>query len=119
MAEAFIQFHACRWVHALRQQPYLYSYLLYIYPSYKYVSLPVFTDLFVFFSYYSFIVDYVVYSYSFTVTDFVVYFSKFLFIVSYADIEYLYIYFEYLYTYFFISECRVLRRQPSDEVAVR
>ena len=113
MAEASIKLHpgggsACG--------KYLYYYT---YSFYSYLPLPVFTDLFVFFSYYSFIVDYVVYSYPFTVTDFVVYFSKFLFIVSYADIEYLYIYFEYLYTYSCIAECRVLRRQPADEMAVR
>ena len=100
MDEAFIKLYAC--------SKYLYPYL-YIYLFYTYLYFPVLTDLFVFFSYYSFIFDYVVYSYFLIITDIVVFFSRCTFIVSHAD----------TYTYYSLSRCRLRRREPSHEVAVR
>ena len=100
MAEAFIELHACG------KHPYYYTYSFY-----SYLPLPVFTDLFVFFSYF-FIVSFAdYYSLSIITTDFVVFFSQFTFIVSYADSKYLHI-------YPYISKFRVLRREPKDEMAV-
>ena len=101
MVEAPVKLHACG------KYLYFYTYLFY-----TYLSLPVLTDLFVFFSYHSFIIDYVVYSYSFIVTDIVVFFSQFAFIVSYAGIR-------YLYMYLFIYTCRVLRCKSEYEVDLR